>query len=505
MARLTTAIVFLIGSVGLASTAAAQALTFAKNDYASDVGARGIASADFNRDGWVDLAHANITRNSVTILLNRGGASLARAVEVSVGVGPLALTIGEFVADCIPDLAVTNADGHTISILIGRGDGSFTRTDIATPLQNPRGITTADVNHDGRPDLIYTGYATGTVQVLLGNGAGGFTKGATYTASGTHPQGIATGDFNHDRFLDVAVAFDGGTGLRILYGTSAGSFTARTIAGHGNLNVLAVGDLNGDGWLDVAAVSTSRSDVAVYLGGASELRFTQSYDVGLSPRGIALGDVNDDGRLDVITANRSSSTVSVLLGDRAHPGTFLADEEIAASRGSRTVTLEDFDGDGRLDIAAGNESTAAVTVLSNVTLFQKAAFTFSALTLPSNTVLGVQDTGDSRFSPVHQIAVADFNRDGKLDFALPGGPTSSPSEVVIMMRDGPTMTLAGLTPLTRFLVDDFNGDGNADVLYYSTDPEATDHSTRFFTYLGDGRGHFTASPTTVESQSLAWC
>jgi len=224
-----------------AASVGAQVLTFVHDDAASDSGARAVVSADFNRDGWPDVAHANIGRNSVTILLNHHGAGLVRAFEVPVGLGPFDLTTGDFNRDGIADLAVANADGDSISILLGRGDGTFTRADIAAPLQNPRGITTADVNRDGRPDLI-----------------------------------------------------------------------------------------------------------------------TRSYLVGGSPRGIALADVNDDGRLDVMTANRSSSTVSVLAGDRAHPGAFLAHQEFAAARGSRAVVTGDFNGDGRLDVATGNEYTAAV-------------------------------------------------------------------------------------------------------------------------------------------------
>ena len=161
----------------LGTIATAQVVTFARDDYASDVGARAIVSADFNRDGWLDVAQANVDRNSVTILLSRGGSGLERAFEIPVGAGPFDLTTGDFNRDGIPDLAVANADGHTISILLGRGDGSFRRADIAAASQNPRGITTADVNNDGRPDLIYTGYATGTVQVLIGNGAGRFAEG----------------------------------------------------------------------------------------------------------------------------------------------------------------------------------------------------------------------------------------------------------------------------------------------------------------------------------------
>jgi hypothetical protein len=506
MVRLTTAIVLLVACVTFSASAAAQVLTFAKDDYASSAGARAIVSADFNRDGWLDVAHANVDRNSVTILLNHGGSSLVRAFEVPAGAGPFDLTTGDFNRDGIPDLAVANADANSISILFGSGDGSFIRADITAASQNPRGITTADVNNDGRPDLIYTGYATGTVQVLIGNGAREFAQGAASTAAGSQPQGVATGDFNHDGFLDIAVAGNSASGLRILYGSSAGTFTARTISGHANLNVVAVGDLNGDGWLDVAAASTASSDVAIYLGGPAGLAIARSYNVGASPRGLTLGDVNDDGRLDVITANRSSSTVSVLAGDRAHPGAFLAHEEFASARGSRALVTGDFDGDGRLDVATGNQYTGAVTVLSNVTAFQKAAFTFGALTLPSDRPLGAEDSSsDSRYSPAPQIAVADFNRDGTLDIVVPGAPISGSSEVVVMLRDGPTVSLRGPTPLTRFLVDDFNGDGNPDVLYYSTDPSGTDQVTRFLTYLGDGRGHFTASPTTVEPHSLAWC
>jgi hypothetical protein len=505
MARLMTS-AGLLTCAAFAATAGAQTLTFAKIDYPSNSGARAIATADFNRDGWPDVAHANGDRNSVTVLLNHEGSSFVRAFEIPVGAGPFDLTTADFNRDGIPDLAVANADGNSVSILFGRGDGSFTRSDIAAPAANPRGIAAADINGDGKPDIVYTGYAAGTVQVLLGDGTGGFSKGFTYTAPGSLPQGVAIGDFNHDRFPDLAVACNNGSGLRILYGTSAGSFSVQTITGHGNLNVLATGDLNGDGWTDVAAASTSDSDVAVYLGSASGLTFARSYIVGASPRGVTLADVNDDGHLDIVTANRSSSTVSVLAGDRSHPGAFLAHQEFASARGSRALVTGDFDGDGRIDVATGNEYAAALTLLSNATAFKSAAFSFKALTVPSGVTLGSQETIDSRLSnAVPQLAAADFNRDGKIDFVAPGAPVSHPTSVVVMLRDGPTVTLTGPAPLAGFVVDDFNGDGNPDVLYYSADPATSQSITRFVTFLGDGRGHFTASPATVEQPLLEWC
>ena len=234
-------------------------------------------------------------------------------------------------------------------------------------------------------------------------------------------------------------------------------------------------------------------------------RTSRAYAVGASPRGIILADVNDDGRLDVITANRASNTVSVLTADGAHPGAFLAHQEFAAGTGSRAVAAGDFDNDGHLDVATANEYANAVTVLSNVTSFKQAAFSFGALTLPSAVALGTESTDDSRFAPFPRIAIADFNRDGKPDFAMPGDVLAGAAQVVVLLRDGPTLTLPGPAPLTGFLVDDFNADGNADVLYYSTVAAAPQPATTFFTYLGDGHGHFTKSAATTDSHSLEYC
>ena len=92
-------------------------------------------------------------------------------------------------------------------------------------------------------------------------------------------------------------------------------------------------------------------------------------------------------------------------------------------------------------------------MLSNVTALKKAAFTFGALTLPSNTPLAAQDSlVESRFSTAPRIAVADFNRDGKMDFVVPGGSISAPDAVVVMLRDGPACDANGaMLPLTRFV------------------------------------------------------
>ena len=161
----------------LVPRADAQPLDFRKADVPAASGARAIVTADFNRDGWPDLAEAGLGSNSVSVLLNVGGGHLALSSTVPVGSGPFDLATADFNRDGIPDLAVANADSNSISILLGRGDGRFVRADISTtPYRGPRGITAADVNADGKMDLIYSGYDSNLIQVLLGTGAGGFVR-----------------------------------------------------------------------------------------------------------------------------------------------------------------------------------------------------------------------------------------------------------------------------------------------------------------------------------------
>ena len=190
---------------------------------------------------------------------------------------------------------------------------------------------------------------------------------------------------------------------------------------------MATGDFNRDGRLDAAAAASGGNFLAVYLGGTGGLVYGASYATGSSPRGITAVDIDHDGRLDLVTGNRGSNDISVLLG--AGDGTFEARDERRGGSGSRTVAAADFNNDGLLDVATGNEASANATVLSNSTVFTRAAFSFD------RRIVGTPRTTSQGSATV---GLADFNEDGKLDAATSGETIAGTEAVAVILSSGST-------------------------------------------------------------------
>jgi hypothetical protein len=107
--------------------AGAHSLAFYANDghgrFAgsgrSVLGSTSLAAADFNRDGILDLAVNTAT--SVWLMLNPGDGQLRDPdYSFAAGSSPRGIATGDFDGDGYPDVAVANADSDTISILLSR-------------------------------------------------------------------------------------------------------------------------------------------------------------------------------------------------------------------------------------------------------------------------------------------------------------------------------------------------------------------------------------------------
>lgn len=325
----------------------------------------GTATADLNGDGKPDLVTANYYDSTVSVLLGNGNGTFQTAVPYSAGPSPTWVAVGDFNGDSKPDLAVADVSG--VSILLGNGDGTFQAA--VNYLYTPQTfVTVADVSGDGKADLILADENSDTITVLLGNGDGTFQSPVSYV-TGIGPRTVVVMDFNNDGKPDLAVA--NAYYVSVLLNNGNGTFQAPVNYNTGSdPESLTVGDFNGDGKSDLAVTSLTSNIVSVMLGnGDGTFQTAVNYPADTNPGPIATGDFNLDGKLDVVVANdvvsNNGGTVSVLLGNG--DGSFHPPIPFGAFSNPTAVTVADFNGDGKPDLAVTNAGTSNVAVFLNTT------------------------------------------------------------------------------------------------------------------------------------------
>jgi hypothetical protein len=180
-----------------------------------------VLAVDLNRDGHPDLAVLaycgpnpnSCNSGSVEVLINKGHGTFKKPLYFTVkGVGPDGIAAADLNHDGKMDLVVANNNiqqASTVSVLLGKGDGRFKPTVNYAVGGGPAGIAIADFNGDGKPDVAVANTGTATVSVLYGRGNGTFKSAQNLNfASGSLPISVAAGDFNGDGAPDLAVALD---------------------------------------------------------------------------------------------------------------------------------------------------------------------------------------------------------------------------------------------------------------------------------------------------------
>ena len=407
----TRLLVFLLPAV-IASNAAAQEMRFARTDYPVGGTPASVIAADFNGDGKLDLAVANSSSNTVSILLGKGDGSFGPKTDFVTGAGPSAVTAGDFNGDGKLDLAVAGKSANMVSILLGKGDGTFGAPTNFGVGNGPVSVATADFNGDGKLDLAVANHDSNTASVLLGKGDGTFgTK--TDFVTGALPVFIAAGDFNADGKLDLAVANNSSGTVSILLGKGDGTFGTKTdfATGLGPTSLTtAVFNLNHN--LDVATANTS-ADTASVLLGKGDGTFDPKTDLGTDtgPISVTAADFNGDGKLDLLTGNIGYyfgyyPTVSLFRGNGN--GTFGPRTDFSTGSTPASVATGDFNGDGNLDVATANNFENTVSVLLRNPVVPN----------PGSVDFGSQVGGST--SAAHTVTVTHSGNAGSASFAIQG-------------------------------------------------------------------------------------
>ena len=468
--------------------------------FAVGYGPTSLAVADLNGDGLPDLVVANSRDNDVSVLLNTTtpGADVptfSPQQTFATGMQPISVAVGDFNGDGRPDLAVANFTDETVSVLLntttpGTSTPTFAPQQTFATGMEPVSVAAADLNGDGLPDLVVANYGDSTVSVLLntttpGAAAPSFAPQTT-VATGPYPASVAVADLNGDGKPDLVVA-DFGYGpnaISVLVNTTAPGALAPSFATKADFTTYArpssvvIADLNGDGKPDVVLTAygvvtdpyvMTLLNTTVLGAAAITPDFPQSGTAAVStgPISVAIGDVNGDGLPDLVVANRGSDNVAVLLNTTAPGATapsFAAPQDFAAGSQPFSVAIADLNGDGKPDLVVANIYDATVSVLLNTTAPGATTLSFAA-----------QQTFAVESGP-ESLAIADLNGDGRPDIVVANASDATVSVLVNTTTPGATtlsfaaqQTFAvGSLPLS-VAIGDLNGDGRPDLVVANYD------------------------------------
>lgn len=342
-----------------------------------------VASGDFDRDGYADLAVGapgeaigdTTNAGSVTVIYGSASGLSDRAAAFNPGAGGVPgsvgdgdefgghLASGDVDGDGYADLAVTANGGATVLY----GGASGLTGSGATALAKPPNSDFPPVDGDGR-------------------GIRDFGDDVTVAD--------ADGDGKAEVFVGLTVGHDEGELMQtypsVAYyaGGADGAGSTRVKSFDDIGNVLATGDITGDGKADVVAGSGggefTPSRVTVLTGSASGPVKKQTFDQNTDGvpgsdevedgfgSALAVGDVTGDGRAEVAvgapserTGNVSKGRLTLLRGSASgvsFTGATAYDQDTSGVPGTGEeadlwgagVTLTDFGGDGRAEMVVGS-------------------------------------------------------------------------------------------------------------------------------------------------------
>jgi len=502
-----------------------------------------ILAADVNNDGNQDLVVGLVldwdaTEPQIEVLLGNGaggfsGTAFSTGVTISPD-GPVPtdwIAAGDLNNDGYVDFVTTVTGALYISYLSQSGAGFslvnyFGYGDDGPDV--PLVVGLGDMDEDGCLDAVRLG-DLGLLTVAKGTCDGNFALGPNPTAMvGDFDPAIQVVDVDGDGHLDVVGAavfyptadnpeagVEAGYLLSVLKGDGKGNLgVAQTYRGGSDIYSFIVADFNGDHRPEILTADSSENQVSMFTNdGTGSYGPPQGATIGytfgpvnapdnLSPMEVA--DLNGDGKADLLLieyAEQAGSPpeLTALMNDGA--GKFLPPVRTSITVGE-SIPIPVF-------ISGAFRNPAKPDVIY-INKYDGVNSVFYVAFFAGN--------GDGTFNPLvtlttlpnPQVLVAgDFNKDGKLDFAVMGtDSTGQKWEVDVFLGHGDgtfTQLPAQLFPMLgadepqQLIAVDLNHDGNLDLLIgLNANVGWVASGDDLIEALGNGDGTFQA-PTTVIS------
>ena len=293
---------------------------------------------------------------------------------------PIAIDLNTSYRAFSPVVADFNSDGRSdvailieerVKVLFGDSNGSFISQITLPEKRSYSSIAVGDFNNDAHIDLVFSGYFAGTLGTWFGNGDGTFETPIIGRAeTDSSDSDIFVAHFNNDSYLDLAVSDHMYGRIYIYFGNGDGTFTIEILhlieIAYAKI-LMNVAHFNNDSYSDIVVSDHHSNYIVIFLGygnGRFQRQKRMFTGPNFSPESVTVNDLNGDGRLDIVFSYNYRNVVSIMFG--YGDGSFTSKKNFPLQERNATqpsVVISDFNEDGLLDIITDGANPYCVDVL----------------------------------------------------------------------------------------------------------------------------------------------